>query len=313
MAPSRLRHISAIAAVAAIATAVSAQRGPAPDPLVRENATVQLAPHTYVIPDNNVSLVPNVGIVVGSEGTLVIDPGLGRRNGETVLREVAKLRRNGELYIGTTHFHAEHTTGYVAFPPDATYVNSTVQEEEFEQGGMQMVRMFAGRSALTAELLADAERRPAAITYDRDYVLDLGDVRVRMIVVGPTHTRGDTAFFVEQDRVLFTGDVVMNNSFLAASGVSSMRAWLAAFEVLEALGPETIVPAHGGVGPGSLVATNRVLMQDIQARARAHKAQGRSADETAAAVQEEFRARHPDWPRANGLAAAARSAWQEAP
>src|SRR3954466_9979182 len=82
------------------------------DPLVRENATVKVADHTYVIPDFNVGLVPNVGIIVGTRATLVVDPGLGRRNGETVLREVAKVSRNTELYIATTHFHAEHTTGY---------------------------------------------------------------------------------------------------------------------------------------------------------------------------------------------------------
>ena len=146
-----------------------AQRGPAPDPLVRENATVKLAPHTYVIPDNNVGLVPNVGIVVGSRATLVIDPGLGRRNGETVLREVAKVSKNSELFIASTHFHAEHTTGYIAFPASAKYINSTVQEAEFEQGGMQMVQMFSGRSPATAEILKDAARRPAAITFERDY------------------------------------------------------------------------------------------------------------------------------------------------
>src|SRR5262245_57563946 len=106
--------------VGALTSAVLiAQRGPVPDPLVRENATVKLGPHTYVIPDNNVGLVPNVGIIVGSHGTLVIDPGLGRRNGETVLREVAKVSKNSELFIGTTHFHAEHTTGYIGFPASA--------------------------------------------------------------------------------------------------------------------------------------------------------------------------------------------------
>jgi glyoxylase-like metal-dependent hydrolase (beta-lactamase superfamily II) len=145
-----------------------AQRGPTPDPLVKENATVKLGPHTYVIPDNNVGLVPNVGIIVGTHGTLVIDPGLGRRNGEAVLREVAKVSKNSELFIGTTHFHAEHTTGYIAFPPSAKYINSTVQEAEFEQGGMQMVQMFSGRSPMTAEILKDAARRPAAITFERD-------------------------------------------------------------------------------------------------------------------------------------------------
>ena len=57
------------------ASILSAQRGPAPDPIVRENATIKLAEHTYVIPDANVGLVPNVGIIVGSRATLVIDPG----------------------------------------------------------------------------------------------------------------------------------------------------------------------------------------------------------------------------------------------
>ena len=265
-----------------------------------------------MIPDGNVGLVPNVGIVVGSRATLVIDPGLGRRNGEAVLREVAKVSKNAELYIASTHFHPEHTTGYIAFPESAKYINSTVQEAEFEQSGMQMVQMFSGRSPTTAEILKDAARRPAAITFDRTHTLDLGGVRVRFMVVGPTHTKGDTGFFVEGDDILFAGDVVMNNSFLAASPVSSMKAWLAAFDTFEALKPQKIVPAHGEVGPGTIIATNRSIMQGVQARARALKAEGRSADDTAKAVQAEFQAQHPEWPRANGLANAARSAYAEA-
>ena len=311
-----MRHLSpfllAMSAMAFAVSTVVAQRGPAPDPLVKENATVKLAAHTYVIPDGNVSLVPNVGIVVGSRATLVIDPGLGRRNGDAILREVAKVSKNTELYIASTHFHAEHTTGYIAFPPAAKYVNSTVQEAEFEQGGMQMVQMFSGRSPATAEILKDAARRPAAITFDRTYALDLGGVRVQFMVVGPTHTQGDTGFFVEGDNVLFAGDVVMNNSFLAATAVSSMKAWLAAFDTFEALKPQTIVPAHGEVGPGTIIATNRSIMLGVQTRAKALKAEGRTADDTAKAVQAEFQAQHPEWPRANGLAAAARAAYAEA-
>ncbi|HEX4568768.1 MAG TPA: MBL fold metallo-hydrolase [Vicinamibacterales bacterium] len=288
------------------------QRGPAPDPLVRENATVKVAAHTYVIPDNNVGLVPNVGIITGSRGTLVIDPGLGRRNGETVLKEAQKLSRSNVMYIASTHFHPEHTTGYVAFPASAKYVNSTLQETEFEQNGMQMVRTFANRSPVTADLLKDAARRPADITFDREYTLDLGDVHVRFIVVGPTHTRGDTGLFVVEDGVLFAGDVVMNQSFLAAGDATSMAAWLKAFETFDAMHPSTIVPSHGAIGTGDLIAANRTLMRSIRDRAVALKAQGKSIDETATAIQTEMTAAHPDWPRANGIAAAAKAAYNEA-
>jgi glyoxylase-like metal-dependent hydrolase (beta-lactamase superfamily II) len=302
----------AFSALVATGTApVAAQRGPAPDPLVREGVTEKIGDHTYVIPDASVSLVPNVGIVVGSRGTLVIDPGLGRRNGETILREVAKVSKNKELYIASTHFHPEHTSGYIAFPPTAKYINSKTQEAEFEQSGMQMVKTFSGRSPLTAELLKDAARRPADITFDRDYTLDLGGVKVRFILVGPTHTRGDTGFFVEGDNILFAGDVVMNQSYLAAGPTSSIKAWLAAFDTFEALKPRTIVPAHGPFGPGSIIATNRTTVQTVRDRALALKKEGKSIDETAKAVQAEVQGEHPDWPRANGLAALARAAYED--
>lgn len=307
---NRATRLVFAAALAAGSAVVVAQRGPAPDPLVRENATVKLTDHTYVIPDAGVSLVPNVGIVVGSRATLVIDPGLGRRNGETVLKEVAKVSKNAELFIASTHFHPEHTLGYLAFPPTAKYVNSTTQEAEFEETGMQMVKAFSGRSPLTAELLKDAARRRADVTFDREYVIDLGGVRVRCLVVGPTHTRGDTGFFVEGDGVLFAGDVVMNESFLAAGQGSSIKAWLAAFDSFAAMKPRTVVPAHGAVGPGTLVETNRAWVQEIRDKAVALKGQGKSIDETATAIQTEFQARHTGWPRANGLPWLARSAYE---
>jgi glyoxylase-like metal-dependent hydrolase (beta-lactamase superfamily II) len=305
--------LTLVALALALGPSAAAQGGAAvPPPLVKEGATVKLGPHTYAIPDDNVGQVPNVGIVVGSRATLVIDPGMGKRNGEAVLREVRKLTKSSEMYVASTHFHVEHTLGYLGLP-DAKYVNSTVQEEEFAAGWEQQAKTFASRGPVHAEVLAGATGRKADITYDREHTLDLGGVRVRMAVVGPTHTRGDTVFFVEGDNVLFAGDVVMNESFVAANQNSSMKAWLAAYDRLEQMQPKAIVPAHGKIGDGTLIATNRAFMQEIRARAVALKAEGRSADETAAMVQKEMQAKHPTWGRAQGVAGAARAAYSEAP
>ena len=64
----RLAVIAVIAVVAGVVCAPLAARQAAapPPPIVKENATVKVGPHTFVIPDNNVGLVPNVGIIVGS-------------------------------------------------------------------------------------------------------------------------------------------------------------------------------------------------------------------------------------------------------
>lgn len=178
---------------------------------------------------------------------------------------------------------------------------------------MRQVQAFAGRSPLTGELLAGATRRAADITFEKEHLLDLGGVRVRLAMVGPTHTKGDTVAFVEGDGVLFAGDVVMNNSFVGANANSSIRAWLAAFDLFTTMKPVSIVPAHGDIGPGSILPTLQAAVLEIQARSRELKAQGRTADDTATMVQMEQQARHPGWARVNGVAALARSAYAEAP
>lgn len=306
-----MKRLFFVIAALLVSSASFAQRGPQPDPFVREGVTVKLAEHTYAIPDGSIGGVPNVGIVVGNRATLVIDPGMGRRNGEVVLREVAKVSKNTEVYIASTHFHAEHTTGYHGFPATAKYINSTTQEAEFAELGPTFIKNFAGQSPVRAELLKDATGRKADITFDREYTLDLGGVRVRFLVVGPTHTRGDTGFFVEGDNVLFAGDVVMNRSFVAATATSSVKAWLAAFDAFEKMGPRTIVPAHGPIGDGSLIPTLRTIMNGIVTRTRELKAAGQTADQIAMTLQMEFQQTYPMWARANGVAAIARVAYTD--
>jgi glyoxylase-like metal-dependent hydrolase (beta-lactamase superfamily II) len=282
------------------------------DPIIRGDAIVRLGEHTWAIPDGGVRGVPNVGIVVGDRATLVIDPGLGRRNGEIVLAAARRLNANNELYIASTHYHPEHTTGYVAFPSSAQYVNSTIQEREFAENGPRVIDRFSQFGPVVKELLDDAERRVADITFDRDYSLNLGGVTVRFVVVGPTHTAGDTGLFVVEDAVLFAGDVVMNKSFLGANQGSSTAAWLAAFDTFEAMMPTTIVPAHGEIGDGSLIPIQRGIVRAIQTRAIMLKAEGTSADSAADEIREEMGEIYPGWPRVNGVAALARSAWNEA-
>jgi hypothetical protein len=105
----------------------------------------------------------------------------------------------------------------------------------------------------------------------------------------------------------------MNESFLAANPGSSISAWLGAFDTFEALQPEVIVPAHGEIGTGELIPIQRALVERIRERALELRDEGLPIDEAATRVQAELQAEYPDWPRANGIAALARSAWNEAP
>ena len=114
-----------------------------------------------------------------------------------------------------------------------------IQQQDMTELGKQIQDTFAKRSALTAELLNGVAYPTPDILFDREYRLDLGGVHARLMWRGPAamHTRGDTMIFVEEDRVLFTGDVVMSQRFLAAQNKSSIVTWLSTLDELASLNP----------------------------------------------------------------------------
>jgi glyoxylase-like metal-dependent hydrolase (beta-lactamase superfamily II) len=284
---------------------------PAP-PLVKENATVKVAPHVWAIPDANVGLVPNVGIIVGSRATMVVDTGLGPRNGATVVRELSKISTNSELYVATTHYHPEHSLGGAAFPASAKFIRPAVQHQEMQEVGKTIQTTFSNLSPLHKELLEGVEYPRADLLFDREQRLDLGGVRVRLFTRGPLHTKGDTMIFVEEDRVLFSGDVVMSSAFLAAGAASSIKTWLTTLDELDALKPAVVVPSHGVIGDAALIAKDREYLTAVQTRAAELKMQGQSADEAAQIAAPEIQAKFPGWTAPARVAAAIRAAYAEA-
>jgi len=311
--------VSPIVILALVAPWLASRTGAAagqpapPPPLVKEDATLKLSDHVWTIPDFNVGLVPNVGIVVGSKATLVVDTGLGPRNGETIVREMKKVSTNADVYVVLTHYHPEHSLGAAAFK-GAKLVMTRIQQQDMTELGKQIQDTFASRSSTTAELLNGVAYPTPDILFDREYRLDLGGVHARLFWRGPAamHTRGDTMIYVEEDRVLFTGDVVMSQRFLAAQNTSSISTWLSTLDELAALKPARVVPSHGAIGDATLIARDRTFLQAVQDRVGELKRAGKSSDEAAATVVAEIAPKYPEWGNPSGASAVARAAYAEA-
>lgn len=302
-----LWSIAALAALLMLAQPLAAQT-PA-DPIVKTEGLRQVSPHIYIIPDNSVPLVPNVGFVIGERGILVIDTGLGPRNGSAVLEVAKELGGSRALYLVTTHFHPEHDLGAQVFPESTTLIRSNDQAKDIAEFGLQLAQVFARRSAINAELLKDADFRKANVTFDRDYALDLGGVKVQLIAMGANHTRGDTAIWVESDRVLFSGDVAMRPQPVFASPYSTIRHWLSSLDRLEALKPAVIVPSHGPTGDAAFISGYRNYLIEVRDRTAADKKAGRTADQTTETVTAAMAERFSDKGR---LAGAIKAAYAEA-
>jgi len=273
----------------------------------------EVAAGVYVIPDGRVPLVPNVGIVVGSKATLVVDTGLGPRNGETIVREMKKVSTNADVYVVLTHYHPEHSLGAAAFK-GAKLVMTRIQQQDMKELGQPIQETFANRSPLHAALLNSVSYPSPDILFDREYRLDLGGVHARLLWRGPAamHTRGDTMIFIEEDRVLFTGDVVMSRRFLAAQNTSSISTWIATLDELASLNPVKVVPSHGTIGDATLIARDRAFLQAVQDRVGELKHAGKSSDEAVAAIVADIAPKYPEWGNPSGASAVARAAYAAA-
>lgn len=302
------RLIAGLALGAFVAGAARAQEAP---PVVKPEGLRQVSPHVHVIPDNSVPGVPNVGIIVGERGALVVDTGMGPRNGATLLGVAQKLAGARVLYLVTTHVHPEHDLGAQAFPATVKLIRSADQIKDIAEFGLQLAQDFAARSAARAELLKGAEFRKADITFEREHTLDLGGLRVQILAMGANHTRGDTAIWIDADKVLFSGDIAMQAQPAFSSPYSTIRQWQSSLDRLEALKPGFIVPSHGPNGASVAFITGyRSYLKEVTERTAAEKRAGKSLDAATQAVSAALAGRYPDRGR---LAGAIKAAFAEAP
>ena len=286
------------------ASAVHACAQSVNEPMLPENAITKVSDHVYAIMG-----FPNVAIVVGDRATLVVDTGMGPRNGAIVMRQVEKLAKVPKLYLTTTHYHAEHVAGEQAFPPRTVLIRNSAQQDDMEKSAMPFIEGFRKRSSLLNELLKDVKLRTPDVTYRDEVTLDLGGISARLFWLGAAHTPGDEMILIQPENTLIPGDIVQNK--MVPFTFASVKNWIAILDKLEPLHPRLVVPDHGPLGDGSLIAKYRAFFVDLQTRALELKQQGKSADDAARMVTAEFKARYPDWQNMNATGNAVRNVYAE--
>jgi glyoxylase-like metal-dependent hydrolase (beta-lactamase superfamily II) len=275
---------------------------------VPENEAKRVSEHVYAIVG-----FPNIAIVTGNRATLVVDTGMGPKNGAVIVREVQKLTKNPTLYVTTTHFHPEHAAGEQAFPPQTILIRPSAQQEEMDRRGQEYLDLFSGRSAQNKELLQGVKYRNPDIVFEKEAKLDLGGVTARLFWLGAAHTKGDELIFVEPDSTLMPGDIIQNKLVPNMPNEdASVKGWLSILGQIEPLKPRYVVPDHGPLGDGSLIAQEKKFLSEVQNRAAELKRSGTPVEDAAKSLTDEFKAKYPDWGNMNPLANIVRRVYAEA-
>jgi glyoxylase-like metal-dependent hydrolase (beta-lactamase superfamily II) len=121
---------------------------------------------------------------------------------------------------------------------------------------------------------------PPTRTFEGRLDVDVAGRVVELIEVGPAHTNGDVIVHVPDAKVVYTGDILFING-TPVVWAGPLENWIAACDLISALGAEVVVPGHGPVTDLAGVAQVRDYLSYILREASARQDAGMDAFDAA--------------------------------
>jgi glyoxylase-like metal-dependent hydrolase (beta-lactamase superfamily II) len=203
---------------------------------------------------------PNSGVIIGDKYIMVSDATATPAMARDLIAKIRTVSDKPIKYVLLTHYHAVRVLGASAYAAEgATEVIASRGTYELivERGAQDMQseierfpRLFQGRESipgLTWPTMVIGDGKPGR---QGSLTVDLGGVKVQIWHPGAGHTRGDTIAWVEEEKVLFSGDLVEYEAGVY-TGDAQLAEWPATLEALRALKAESIVPGRGEAMQGA--------------------------------------------------------------
>jgi glyoxylase-like metal-dependent hydrolase (beta-lactamase superfamily II) len=213
---------------------------------------VQLAAHSYYIPGlagaastQNEGFMSNAGFVVTPAGVVVFDTLGSPSLAQAMVKQIRKATRQPIKIVIISHYHADHYYGMQVFEELGAEVWAH-ESGKLAVGSEEQKLRFEQRKEILGRWINDKTQRfpePTRwLSGDTDF--ELGGVHFNLRMVGPAHSPEDMAMFVQEDKTLFSGDLVFKGR-VPFLGEADSRQWLAALDRLIAFDARFLVPGHG--------------------------------------------------------------------
>ncbi len=241
--------------------------------------------YAYLQPDGGWGW-SNAGLVVDGESTLLVDTLYDLALTEQMLtamrRAVPAAARIDTLV--NTHANGDHCYGnqLVGGARIVSSQRTAAEMTELPPAAMAALVEQAPKMGRLGEFFLQCfgafdfngiELELPQQTFSGELSLSVGDRELRLIEVGPAHTRGDTLVHAPAQRALFSGDILFSQAHpIAWAGPVSN--WIAACDRILALDVEVIVPGHGPLANLDAVRELRAYFEYLYEQARARHAQG---------------------------------------
>jgi glyoxylase-like metal-dependent hydrolase (beta-lactamase superfamily II) len=198
------------------------------------------APPTYENSGHN----NNLSFIITGEGVVVVNGGGAYVLAKALHDEIRTLtdqpvvlvvneNGQGHAMLGNSYW-AEQNVPIIAHEDAAS---------EFEERGF---RILEGMQQLNREKAEGTFLQGPTETFREDYIVELGEYRIEVRYLGPSHSAGDVVVWLPNQGLVIAGDMAFHERMLPIFEDTYTLDWLETWDnEFEALSAKYVIPGHG--------------------------------------------------------------------
>jgi glyoxylase-like metal-dependent hydrolase (beta-lactamase superfamily II) len=212
----------------------------------------------------------NLSFIVTGDGVIVVNSGAApilakalhdeiKAITDQPVRLVINENGQGHAMLGNSYWIAQGVP--VLAHEDAA--------EDFEARSWQLLEGMKGYNREKAD---GAEIAMPTETFTDARIIDMGDMHIEVLHLGPAHSPGDISVWLPEQRLIIAGDIAFHERMLPIFDDTDTAAWLETWETaFEPLGALYVIPGHGH--PTNMAQVRRYThdyLADLRAKIWAH-------------------------------------------
>jgi len=190
---------------------------------------------------------PNTGVIITDDAVLICDALATPVMAAKLIAEIRKISPAPIKYVVLSHYHAVRVlgaSGYKAEGLQQIIASQGTFDLIVERGAQDMMSEYERFPRLFENFESIPGLTWPTLVFKQEMTLWLGQLEVKVMHLGPGHTKGDTVVWVPSEQVLFSGDLVECDA-ACYTGDAQLEEWPATLAAIRALGAGKIVPGRG--------------------------------------------------------------------
>ena len=198
---------------------------------------------------------------------------------EKLIGDVKKVSSKPIRYVIDTHHHQDHSYGNAVFTRmGATTVGYIGLAEEMKRFEPRNWQQLAKSRKDVADLHLPGPEPPQQTFTKSPYVISDSTRRVELLHFGWGHTRGDTFVYLPRERILCTGDAVVNGPYITTKD-ANIANWPNVIRDVQGLNVTFVLPGHGSPGGKEVLEGMRQFLLELYKGVDAAIKQGKTLDQ----------------------------------